>query len=115
MRILWVKTELLHPVDKGGRIRTYQMLRALSRRHNVTYLCLDDGRRRPMRSSVRANIAQEVVVVPFRPAAKRSAGSLSICCEISSHRCRTRSHAIDSPTLRERVRSLARRSGSDRV
>ena len=29
MRILWLKTELLHPVDKGGRIRTYQMLKAL--------------------------------------------------------------------------------------
>ena len=43
MHILWIKTELLHPVDKGGRIRTYQMLRSLSRRHHVTYLCLDDG------------------------------------------------------------------------
>jgi polysaccharide biosynthesis protein PslH len=29
MRILWLKSELLHPVDKGGRIRTYQMLREL--------------------------------------------------------------------------------------
>ena len=29
MRLLWLKTELLHPVDKGGKIRTYQMLKAL--------------------------------------------------------------------------------------
>ena len=29
MRILWIKTELLHPLDKGGRIRSYQMLRSL--------------------------------------------------------------------------------------
>ena len=43
MRILWIKTELLHPLDKGGRIRSYQMLRSLSRQHHVTYLCLDDG------------------------------------------------------------------------
>ena len=27
MRILWLKTELLHPVDKGGKIRTFQMLK----------------------------------------------------------------------------------------
>ena len=31
MRILWLKTELLHPVDKGGRIRTYQMLKELKK------------------------------------------------------------------------------------
>ena len=43
MHILWIKTELLHPVDKGGKIRTYQMLRALAKDHQVTYLCLDDG------------------------------------------------------------------------
>lgn len=44
MRILWVKTELLHPVDKGGRIRTYQMLKRLRALHEITYLTLDDGR-----------------------------------------------------------------------
>jgi glycosyltransferase involved in cell wall biosynthesis len=43
LRILWLKTELLHPVDKGGKIRTYQMLKALKREHYVTYLTLDDG------------------------------------------------------------------------
>ena len=44
MHILWLKTELLHPLDKGGRIRTYQMLRQLVREHRITYLALDDGR-----------------------------------------------------------------------
>ena len=43
MRILWLKTELLHPVDKGGKIRTYQMLKELKRNHHVTYMTLDDG------------------------------------------------------------------------
>jgi polysaccharide biosynthesis protein PslH len=43
MRILWLKTELLHPVDKGGKIRTYNMLKELKREHHVTYLTLDDG------------------------------------------------------------------------
>ncbi|MFN2531066.1 MAG: glycosyltransferase [Pyrinomonadaceae bacterium] len=41
MKILWLKTELLHPVDKGGRIRTYQMLRELKKDHEITYLSLD--------------------------------------------------------------------------
>ncbi len=43
MRILWLKTELLHPVDKGGKIRTYNMLKELKRDHRITYLTLDDG------------------------------------------------------------------------
>jgi len=43
VHILWLKTELLHPLDKGGRIRTYQMLRHLRRDHRITYLTLDDG------------------------------------------------------------------------
>lgn len=43
MRILWLKTELLHPVDKGGKIRSYNILKGLQRDHTITYLCLDDG------------------------------------------------------------------------
>jgi len=30
-------------VDKGGKIRTYQMLKELKRDHHITYLTLDDG------------------------------------------------------------------------
>jgi hypothetical protein len=33
-----LKTELLHPVDKGGKIRTYNMLKELRRDHEITYL-----------------------------------------------------------------------------
>jgi len=38
MQILWLKSELLHPLDKGGKIRTYQMLKHLKREHQITYL-----------------------------------------------------------------------------
>ena len=40
MRILWLKTAPLHPLDTGGKLRTYHMLRALCQRHEVTYLSL---------------------------------------------------------------------------
>lgn len=43
MKILWLKTELLHPVDKGGKIRTYHLLKQLKADHQITYLTLDDG------------------------------------------------------------------------
>lgn len=74
MRILWIKSELLHPVDKGGRIRTYQMLRALSRRHHVTYLALDDGLAAPDAIQLAKEYSTEVVVVPFRPPPKATVG-----------------------------------------
>jgi|HubBroStandDraft_1064217.scaffolds.fasta_scaffold00158_28 glycosyltransferase involved in cell wall biosynthesis len=70
MRILWIKTELLHPVDKGGRIRSYQMLRSLMQRHHVTYVCLDDGSAASDALTRAQEYAHEVVTVPFRPARK---------------------------------------------
>ncbi len=42
MRILWLKNDLLHPVNTGGRIRTYQMLRQLKCEHQITYLALEE-------------------------------------------------------------------------
>lgn len=70
MHILWLKSELLHPVDKGGRIRTYQTVRALARTHRVTYLTLDDGQAAPNALELAKEYAQEVVTVPFKSPAK---------------------------------------------
>jgi sugar transferase (PEP-CTERM/EpsH1 system associated) len=72
MHILWLKTELLHPVDKGGRIRTYQMLRHLRDAHRVTYLTLDDGRAAPDAMERAGEYSHEVIRVPHAPPPKRS-------------------------------------------
>ena len=74
MRILWLKTELLHPVDKGGRIRTYQMLKALRREHRVTYLALDDGTAAADARERAEEYCDDLVVVPHRTRPKFSAG-----------------------------------------
>ena len=73
MRILWLKNELLHPVDKGGKIRTYQMLKALKREHHVTYLTLDDGASVEARGQA-AEYCHELVCVPHRTRAKFTPG-----------------------------------------
>lgn len=72
MHILWLKTELLHPVDKGGRIRTYNMLRALKRRHRITYLTLDNGGAAPDAAERATEYCHDLIRVPFREAARRS-------------------------------------------
>jgi glycosyltransferase involved in cell wall biosynthesis len=74
LRILWLKTELLHPVDKGGKIRTYQMLKALKREHHVTYLTLDDGSAAPDAAERADEYCHELVRVPHRTREKFSAG-----------------------------------------
>src|SRR5579875_188651 len=43
MKILWVKTDFLHPTTRGGQIRTLEMLKALHRRHEIHYVAFDDG------------------------------------------------------------------------
>ena len=45
MKILWVKTGKLVPVDTGGKIRSYNILRKLAGRHEVTFLSYYGGRR----------------------------------------------------------------------
>jgi sugar transferase (PEP-CTERM/EpsH1 system associated) len=66
MRVLWLKNELLHPVDKGGRIRSFQMLRAIQREHHVTYLTLDDGTATQEAIDQAGEYADEVIRIPFQ-------------------------------------------------
>lgn len=38
MHILWLKSDLLLPLDKGGKLRSWHLMRHLARRHTITYL-----------------------------------------------------------------------------
>jgi polysaccharide biosynthesis protein PslH len=42
MKILWVKCDFLHPTDKGGQIRTLEMLRRLHLRHEIHFVAYTD-------------------------------------------------------------------------
>ncbi len=44
MKILWMKSDYLHPATRGGQIRTLEMLRCLHKCHEIHYVCLEDGR-----------------------------------------------------------------------
>jgi polysaccharide biosynthesis protein PslH len=45
MKILWVKPGKILPLDTGGKLRTYNILRHLSRSHELTYLSYYAGER----------------------------------------------------------------------
>ncbi|MEO6528287.1 MAG: glycosyltransferase [Gemmatimonadaceae bacterium] len=72
MHILWLKNELLHPLDKGGRIRTYEMLRRLRDHHRVTYVALDDHSSTAEQRARAAEYCDELVLVPWRAAPLKS-------------------------------------------
>lgn len=106
-RILWLKTELLHPVDKGGRIRTYQMLRAIARAHDVTYLTLDDGHAAPTAVQDAREYCQRLERIAFNPPSKQSIGfPMALLGNLAS----SLPYAIQryrSPAMREAIARLA--------
>ena len=109
LRILWIKTELLHPVTVGGRIRTYHMLREMRRRHHVTYLALDDGAGGAEAIERAAEYCHELIRIPVRPAKRGSprfaiglAASLATSLPYVAYRARSRAlqHALTERVAR---------------
>lgn len=72
MRILWVKTGPLYPIDTGGKRRTHAMLSEISKSHHVVYLSLlPEGEAVHPRDSS-DSYAAEKVWIPFRAPKKYS-------------------------------------------
>src|SRR5947209_12180570 len=72
MRILWLKSDLLLPLDKGGKLRTWHLMRHLAARHDITYLAFAErGQSVSDVEGVKA-VAQRVETVTRAEPAKRS-------------------------------------------
>lgn len=68
MRILWVKGGKLLPVDTGGKIRSYNLLRQLAARHEVTLLSYYDGQRdADYESEIATHFSKAVAITTGRP------------------------------------------------
>ena len=71
MKILWVKTDFLHPTTRGGQIRTLGMLRQLHKHHEVHYVAFDDpGNPEGLRRS--SEYSTHAYPVPHQIVSKRS-------------------------------------------
>lgn len=113
MRILWLKTELLHPVDKGGKIRTYFMLKEMKREHHVTYLTLDDGTATADERAKASEYCHELVCIPQRRREKFTPGFYA---ELFLNLVSRRPYAIkkyESPAMLRAIDELERKNAFD--
>jgi hypothetical protein len=91
MRILWLKSDLLLPLDKGGRLRTWHLMRHLARRHEITYLSFaetatDSGNLGGMRE-----VAERVITIARR---ERPKGSMRFYVDVAAHIADTLPYAV---------------------
>jgi sugar transferase (PEP-CTERM/EpsH1 system associated) len=70
MKLLWLNAGLLLPLDKGGKLRTWHVMRHLAARHDITYLSFaDDSQTDADRAGMRA-VCSRLATVPRTDAAK---------------------------------------------
>ncbi len=115
MHILWLKTELLHPVDKGGKIRTYQTLKHLKAAHRVTYLTLDDGSAAPDAEARAEEYCHELIRVTFSAPPKGTAGFYA---DLARNVVSSLPYAVSryrSAAMRDAIRRAVRERGIDLV
>src|SRR6476661_3522458 len=73
MRILWLKSDLLLPLDKGGKLRTWHLLRYLAQRHEITYVAFASPDDSMAAVAGMREVAARVETIPRSDPAKRSA------------------------------------------
>ena len=72
MNALWLSAGLLLPLDKGGKLRTWHLMRQLARRHEITYLSFVDPSTAPEHLRGMLEVCSSVETVPRRDPPKGS-------------------------------------------
>ncbi len=72
LNILWLKTGPLHPLDTGGKIRTYNMLRELKKKHEITFLALCSPDTNKTAQSDAGEFSHRQIWIPWKETPKRS-------------------------------------------
>ena len=106
MRILWLKSDLLPPLDTGGKLRTWHLLRHLARRHDITYLAFAGPDVPPSDLEAMRAVASRVETVERVAPAK---GTWRFYADAASHVLDPLPYAVAkyrSATYRRRMRDL---------
>ena len=86
MKILWVKADKLLPVQNGGNIRTYHVLRYLSARHELTFLSYYGGTPDPdYERELQRQLPGAVAVCTGKRELSRAARALDYLAHLGAH------------------------------
>jgi sugar transferase (PEP-CTERM/EpsH1 system associated) len=110
MRILWLKSDLLLPLDKGGRLRTWHLMRHLARDHQITYLSFGETATDSASPSDMDQVAERVITIPRR---ERPKGSLRFYVDVATHLGDSLPYAVGtyrSTAFRTRIQDLLEQS-----
>jgi glycosyltransferase involved in cell wall biosynthesis len=108
MKICWIKAGGLVPLDFGGRIRSFQMLKALAGRHDVTLLTFYREQADDPHPQL-ASVFRELVLVPQQLPASRSAGDFLLYAQTFTSGLPHSMAKYYTPALRRRVREVLQR------
>src|SRR5205085_5547282 len=64
MKLLWLNAGLLLPLDKGGKLRTWHVMRHLARRHDITYLSFADASQTEADRTGMREVCSRLVTIP---------------------------------------------------
>jgi polysaccharide biosynthesis protein PslH len=115
MRILWLNTGLLLPLDKGGKLRTWHLMRHLAKRHAITCVSFADPDQPPEHRTGMREVCSELVTVPRRESTKEG---VRFYAGAARHLLDRLPYAIAqyrSAGYRHAVRSLLDRHRFDRI
>jgi polysaccharide biosynthesis protein PslH len=115
VKILWLNAGLLLPLDKGGKLRTWHLMRHLARRHDITYLSFSDQSQTSEDRTGMREVCRELVTVPRTDAQK---GTLRFYADAARYLVDPVPYAVAkyrSPEYAARVRQLLQGGQFDAV
>ena len=115
MRILWLKSDLLLPLDKGGKLRTWHLMRHLARRHEITYLAFREPDQPAADVEGMKEVAARVETITRREPAK---GTLRFYVDAALHLVDPLPYAVGkyrSAEYRRRLEALLARERFDLI
>ncbi|MGA2132401.1 MAG: glycosyltransferase family 4 protein [Bryobacteraceae bacterium] len=112
MKLLWVKAGGLLPPDMGGKIRSYQILKQLARRHEVTLFTF--YQQHPDDQHLRGpDVFSKLVAVPLPLPPRRSLGEYARAASIMAAGRPATVHKFLYPEVRRRYAELTASAACD--
>ena len=108
MKILWLNTNLLLPLDKGGKLRTWHVMRELAKQHEITYVCFADPSQTAADREGMREVCARLETVTRTDAGK---GTLRFYVDVARYLVDSAPYAVAkyrSKAFRERVAALLR-------